>query len=193
MKILIIGAPRCGTTTLTKALSELLNLKAYIEPWNCMYGTNMDNLYTVHFGDDIVLKITIEQIPLDIEDYDNFIKEYYKLFDKVILLGRKDLQTCSESFVFQRTYDEEVPQFWHENYVYDEELDTTEIYEQYEHWMYKLIEVSHFLNLPVTWYEDLYSGNENTIQDCIKSWGIDIKTSDLLNYVHPSKRYRRFN
>lgn len=193
MKILIIGAPRCGTTTLTKSLSEILDLEAIIEPWNGMYNTNLENLYTHTFNGNIVLKTMVEHTPHDVEDFDGFIKGFVKNFNNVILLGRKNIQACLESFAYQWVYDGNDPDFWHENYIFNNKLDVEPYRDEVTHWLSKLDEVSNYLDIPITWYEDLYSGDEKLVKEIIKSWNLNIETTDLIKFVTPLKRYRRFN
>lgn len=193
MKILIIGAPRCGTTTLTKSLSEILNLESIIEPWNGMYNTNMENLYTHTFGNDIVLKTIAEHVPQDVNDFDGFIKKFIKEFDKVIILSRRDREACLESFAYQWVYDGRDPYFWHEHYVFDNRLEIDPFRDDVNHYLNKIEEISNYLDIPITWYEDLYSGDEKIVESIIKSWDLNIETTDLLKYVSPLKRYRRFN
>ena len=46
-------------------------------------------------------------------------------------------------------------------------------------------------NIPITYYEDLYSGIKSKVVKCINSWDLDIKFSDLFFYTTPANKYRK--
>ena len=100
MRVLIISLPRTGSTTL---LNEIYKDKKMIRLFEPFDGTNRVNYHSNL--KNVVVKTIICQYPTHIQpDSDSIIEwliEFSKQFDEVILLSRKNLKECAESHAFR--------------------------------------------------------------------------------------------
>jgi hypothetical protein len=156
MKILIISLPRTGSTSLLKSISKSKKLKEVFEPFDGTnrfpYDDTMDNV--------VVKTIVLAQKPLNVLDYNEWILEFSKKFDEVILLSRKNLIECAESHayaVFNRNkgFTSYAPYMWEETPNFDK------CYSDIIKWDTTLKILSTQLNIPITYYEDIYDLNSN--------------------------------
>jgi hypothetical protein len=157
MSILIIALPRTGSTELGRRLSINNKFKYEFEPFNPIVGlpplTNFKN---------IVLKTIIFQLPHYIKEENriNWLIELKKEFDEVILLSRKNLTDCAESWSYlnykkqQNGFESNQSYFWEKTLNYEIAL------ENIIKWNKELMFVSNELNIPITYYEDLYDIND---------------------------------
>jgi len=157
MSILIIALPRTGSTELGKRLSINNKFKYEFEPFNPIAGlpplTNFKN---------IVLKTIIFQLPYYIKEENriNWLIELKKEFDEVILLSRKNLNDCAESWSYlnykkkQNGFESNQPYLWEKTPNYEIAL------ENIIKWNKELMFISNELNIPITYYEDLYDIND---------------------------------
>lgn len=203
-KILILGIGRSGTTNLIKGLGDCLPYKMYGEPFN----RNLTPTLTpekVLSHKNVIVKTLIDQMDreywVDFEgDLEDFYKKtmdfnlkFLKNFDNVILLSRKNQKENIESRLYQRTYGNK--QTWHVPYFIpgsfkDDKLIET-VTNRVKYGAETLEKVSKQINIPITWYEDLYSGDKNKIKPIIDSWGLEIEIEKLYPYLDPSKKYRQ--
>jgi hypothetical protein len=155
MKILIISLPRTGSSNLLFSLANEKNLKPVIEPFNSNIWNKENNHVNriYHSNDDnVIVKTIIFQHP------DNL--SLSKEFDEVILLSRKNLTDCAESWSYleykkkQNGFEFNQPYFWEKTPNYIEEL------ENIIKWNKELTFISNELNIPITYYEDLYDVND---------------------------------
>jgi len=204
-KILILGVGRSGTTNLLRGLGHCLSYKKYGEPFN-KHREPIHTIKEVLSHKDVIVKTLIDQMDYehwvnfkgDIEDFFkktiDFNLNFLKNFDHVILLDRKNQKENIESREYQRTYGNR--HTWHTPYFIDPSPFKNDK-------LYKIIKdtvtyggksietVSKQINIPITWYEDLYSGDKNKIKPIIDSWGLEIEIEKLYPYLDPSKRYRK--
>ena len=161
MRILIISLPRTGSSSLLKDICKSKKLKEVFEPFD---GTNR---YTYNDAmDNIVVKtIVLIQKPSNVLDYNEWILEFSKKFDEIILLSRKNLIECAEShayFIFnnrKKGFTSNTPYVWEETPNYNEE------YLNIIKWNEELTFISNELNIPITYYEDIYDLNsENRLR-----------------------------
>jgi hypothetical protein len=147
MSILIIALPRTGSTSLLYKLAKENKFKPLFEPF--------DNSGRVQYSGekDIVLKTIICHHP------NNF--ELSKEFDRVILLSRRNILECVESHAYQ-TYFSKTKNYNSSNQYYYEEipLKLFELcYADIIKWNNDLNELSIKLNIPITYYEDIYDSD----------------------------------
>lgn len=146
MRILIIAIPRSGSTNLLYNLSEKNKLKPIFEP----YGRFKKSYDTTE--NNIIVKTIINQ-------YENNI-ELVKNFDTVILLSRKNLVECAESFSFlMKNRDNGFKvntSYFYEN-ISKEEFEN--YYNMILDYHTQLLKLSDVLNIPITYYEDIYNIN----------------------------------
>ena len=100
-------------------------------------------------------------------------------------MSRKNRKAIAESWgLAEKTNN------WNYSYYLEEnhnlEIDLTPI----DYYCNKLEELSEKLQIPITWYEDLYSGDLNLIQKSIDKWDLNITAEQLFQYVDPKLRYR---
>ena len=189
MKILILASPRSGSTILNRALSKILKLFPYGEPFN--YGLQRQNFkYPFELRKKSVVKSLVFQVP---EGYDNSKGDFYDFykdnFDRVILLTRKDIQKTYESYSYN-TY--HYPNGnWPFKYWYEEVPFSYKLYNSVVRNHNKILDYGLKWNVPVTYYEDLYSGIKPQVLKCINSWDLDISFNDLFFYTTPANKYRK--
>ena len=201
MKVLIIGIPRSGTTNLARYFNIALNYQAHIEPWNIDLRKPQGTLYPYPFEleKNCVVKTIVHQLPESIHtDYKEFYREAIKEYDLVILLSRKDREAVLMSFTYhkERMFEDvraKRSYSWHLPYhIEDESLVPIEKRRSEAENFFRIFdEVKDDLNIKVTWYEDLYSGNESKVKEIIKDWGEEHTYEKIIEFVHPSKRYKR--
>jgi hypothetical protein len=147
MSILIIALPRTGSTSLLYKLAKENGLTSLFEPF--------DNSGRVKYNGEknTIVKTIICHHPNNFELSDEF--------NKVILLSRKNLLECAESHAYQ-TYFSKTKNYNSNNQYYYEDVpsDIFELcYNDIIKWNDELNELSHKLNIPITYYEDIYDIN----------------------------------
>lgn len=148
MKVLIISLPRTGSTSLLYKISKEKKLQPLFEPWDgserSPYNLNMGNC---------CLKTMIFQSPD--KDYMLHHEKIAKEFDEVILLTRKDLVKCGESYAY----------FVHHNnkgfdstqkYVWEPTPNIDICTNQIKQWDKELHLLGEKLGVNITYYEDVF-------------------------------------
>lgn len=144
MSILIIALPRTGSTSLLYKIAKEKNLKPLFEPFD---GTNR---VIYNNEKDVVVKTII------CHHNDNL--GLSKDFDNVILLTRKNIMDCVESHAFQTYYSKKKNYNSNKPYVYEEvPSEIFELcYKDIIKWNKDIDELSIKLNIPITYYEDIF-------------------------------------
>jgi hypothetical protein len=190
MKILIIGTPRSGTTTLMNAIAYGLKYRPLNEPFNPKlehneYSPEMTN---------IVLKTLSHHLTFD--KLDNLVKE----FDITILLSRKDRNAAWESECNANLRKKEIVdkngyyngfEMWHESYVHNPNSIDVTLKDRIELKMDNLVNYSYHSKLPIIWYEDLYSKDYTTARESFEGLNLGITYDDVFLYMNPTKKYRK--
>jgi hypothetical protein len=153
MKILIISLPRTGSNSLLNKIAYEFNLQPISEP----FYKNKTNAYKSSY-DGVVVKTIISQKPDYVTNIHEWLIEFTKEFDKVILLSRKDLKACAESLAFflhneSIGFDSVTPYSWYETPNY---LETEKLVKQLNDDLNKL---SKELNIDIVYYEDIFNTN----------------------------------
>lgn len=190
MKILIIGTPRSGTTTLANAIAYTLNLKEIIEPFN----PNVTYTYSPS-QTNIVLKTLI--------NHHNSIEELSELsknFDKTIILSRRDKVACWESECNGRSKRKEIIErnghydgwnVWHESYIHNPDVMEVDYMETVSQRIDLIIDFQKKTDLQMVWYEDLYSSDYELAKKTFESIGCGLNYENAYIYMDPSKKYRK--
>ena len=119
-------------------------------------------------------------------DLDLLYETIIPKFDLVILLSRKNRQEVYESF--QHFVNEGID--WHSEWEKKDDMDISEGVKNAVDNQYICIDkVRDRYNIPITWYEDLYSGDYDTFKEVTKGWGID--TEVFFDYFNPNNRLRK--
>ena len=189
MKILIIAIPRSGSTTLIRAMSSTLKLKRIDEPFNEELWENVNWDYTPE--NNVVVKSLINIIVPN-HNTINFYKEYSKLFDKTIILSRKNTQEAAESYAFQMWTPTNIPNKWHQKYNYNQLGDIDKWVEFMIKTKNNLETLSNELNIEIDWYEDLYCGDEEKIVNFLNKHKITVDIPEFSEYLNPKHRLRQF-
>jgi hypothetical protein len=149
MSILIIALPRTGSTSLLNKLSKERGLKPLFEPF--------DNTGRVKYANEknVVLKTIICHHSNNIE--------LCREFDEIILLSRKNLMECAESHAYQTHFSKTKNYNSNNPYLYeDTPPQVFELcYRDILKWNNDMEKLSSQLNIPITYYEDLYNPNDN--------------------------------
>jgi hypothetical protein len=174
MKILLLGTPRSGSTSLVKFIDshiKLPNYKMFIEPFNQTlypnkkYDKDRDTIVYLTKVQNILVKnlflVGNDEYPK--ESFNN-IYEYlewcYSYFDKIIILDRKDKVAQSESFTINETMFREKGIGWHTQKIYDlskvEASYIRTMIDRYTKSSEILEKISHEKSYPVFYYEDIF-------------------------------------
>lgn len=190
MKILIISTARSGSTTLTTMFGDILDCTTYYEPFDFSSPFALTQILPTTLPTNCVVKTMSDQKPKNVIDILDFYTEYVKRYNKVILLSRKDKQLVYESMLHRLTYFSNGN--WHTPYVYQELPENKEVRDKVET-QHNLIEsLSNILNIPITWYEDLYSGKGELVESVINKWKIDsVNYENTDEYLNPKNKYRK--
>jgi len=188
MKILIIAIPRSGSNTLLKSMSSMLKLKRIDEPFNEAIRKNVK--YDSVPENNMVVKSLIDIIVPN-RNTINFYKEYSKLFDKTIILSRKNTQEAAESYAFQMWTPTNIPNRWHHKYNYNQLGDIDKWVEFMRKNTSDLEILSKELNIEIDWYEDLYCGDEEKIVNFLNKHEIDVDIPEFSEYLNPKHKLRQ--
>lgn len=147
MRILIIALPRTGSTSLLYKIAKEQNLNPIFEPFD---GSNR---FLYKNQNNIVLKTIICQHPNNLE--------LAKKFDKIILLTRKNIEANIESHSYSMYFSKNKKYNSNNHYVYERppenviKLCSLNIL----NWNEEIKKLSTILNIPITYYEDLFDEN----------------------------------
>jgi hypothetical protein len=188
MKLLIIGLPRSGTTSVMRAISESLNLPHYEEPF--YHKSNLEkhiNFFNFKGDVDLIMKVTTLQTPDDCVGEES-IRKYWSFlaskFERVILMDRIDFDDHLISYANLKNC---LKHHGHRFKNYDPEtVSITEdvISELTDHKKMMNI-ISDELKLGVLYYEDIF----NPLNDPFKVLGVPY-TIRASKYFSPSVRIR---
>lgn len=157
MSVLIIALPRTGSTELGKKIALENNLKFEFEPFNPILKLPYINEYANN-----VVKTMVFHTPVFIKEDErlDWLIKISKDFKKVILLSRKDLIACAESWSFLlyetiKGFKSNQPYVWKKTPNYDDQLLFIKKCNEELHYL------SNILNIPITYYEDIYDVNDS--------------------------------
>lgn len=190
MRILIIGTPRSGTTTLMNAIAYGLNYRPLNEPFNPRlehneYSEEMTN---------IVLKTLSHHLTFEGLD------RLSKTFDKIILLSRKNRIEVWESEcnaisrkndIIERNGFYDGFKLWHESYVHNPKSIDPTLIDRIDLKMDNLVNYSYHTGKPIVWYEDLYSKDYNVAKTTFESLDLGLTYDEVFLYINPDKKYRK--
>ena len=153
MKILILALPRTGSTSLLYKIGDEKKLTPIFEPFD-----KSDRDTYKSSDNNIVVKTMIyhkyEEDKPQIETHINLCRE----FDEIILLTRKDLKQCAESWSYLQHHKGDK---FNSVQQYQWEL-TPNFNDEYNNilkWNEEINEISRILNIKLTYYEDIYDIN----------------------------------
>lgn len=211
MKILIISIPRSGSTSLFSSLYQnLKNYRGFCEPFNpkeegfgdlkSQYSLNYNNLLVKVLPWDLLYNSTssftfigelFKRNTLSINEIKPYIIsqliEYSSNFNQIILLSRKNIQKAAESTAHFAVKGGN----FHTPYSYTPQKCIPEFVNLQRHNVDIINKLSQSIKVPITYYEDLYSGNKAYIKDFLNKNNIAINNFDVFTeYLHPKYKYR---
>jgi LPS sulfotransferase NodH len=202
MKILLLGTPRSGSTSLIKFINSHISLSHYkmmIEPFNNELNGAINSITPLLKYNNLLVKnlflIGNDEYPK--ESFENVYEYFdwcYSFFDKIVMLDRKDKIAQSESFVINETISREKGINWHTQKIYDlDKIDKTyfnEMINRYTESSKILKEISNINNFPIFYYEDIFlEHNMETINNLLKYLGMKLNTKYYNEFILSS--YRR--
>ena len=160
MRILIVAIPRSGSTFLMHKISKEKNLKIVFEPFHSKSKENDKFINSKYIENEpnTILKTLAgnhyskKRVSLNI--WLDWITELQKGFDEVILLSRKNLISAAESFSMANWTGE-----WFSDYQYTKLPNLGDSITRIKKDNMYLEELSKKLNIPITYYEDIYDLN----------------------------------
>lgn len=171
-------------------IGDVLGFVTYHEPFNYGLPLQVSQSFPKILPEKCVVKSIIDQIPRGNTDVLDFYTNFVNEFDKVILLSRKNKQQVYESILHRVTYF--ANKNWHTPYVYEELPENSIVREWVERQSNLLESLSKILNIPINWYENIYSGNKELVELEIKEWKIDsINYENSKEYLNPKNKHRR--
>ena len=200
MKILIISAPRTGSSSLANNLKNVLKYKqSYLEPYLFEYG------YPLNLSKNSIVKTMTYQVPSNYGENDNykstkfelFISDWSKEFNKIILLSRKNEQDHLESWInllSKQENGESVYKKWNINEIKGKLKNHNYVdylKKQIKHHTDKIKELSILFNIPITFYEDLYGIDRKKSLEIIKSWDCSVDSKELNKKLDPKFKLRQ--
>ena len=199
MRILIIGPPRTGTTSLCRNLGKILDYQVFSELYNydIRYRNGQTiNEYPLYLPEKCIVKSITFQTPKEFGEpfmYTRFINEYKTQFNRIILLSRKNKEEHLESFInlkYRLKKGISAHEPWNSDDLTNFEHDI-----RYEKDLKPHIDIisklEKILNTPITYYEDLYGSDRDVSLSIIKSWNIKLKSEELNEYLNPKFRYKK--
>jgi hypothetical protein len=190
MRILIVGIPRSGTTSVYNSIkSQYSELPSFYEPWFWRKNGEID----IDSYKDLLIKTLIYQKPnpilkrgYQLIDCLDFYRELVPKFDKVILLSRRNLNEAAVSYDYA---------FKSKNW--QTEYSTDSLPKQWTIHMYEVISnrievLGNEFNLKVWYYEDLFNANNiNTISSFITDNDLEIKNEYIFSEYYNIKNKLR--
>jgi hypothetical protein len=200
MKILIISAPRCGSTSLAKNLKDTLDYTQILyEPYlqSSLSIRTFENEYPIKLSKNSIVKTMTYQVASQYgkpKDFVSFISEWKEEFDKIILLSRKNKQEHFESWVNlveKQKVGISVYEKWSISEI-ESKLKNHNIDEMKPH-RDVIEELSNLLNIPITYYEELYGEDRIQSLEVITKWGLELDSNKLNELSNPKFKLKQNN
>lgn len=157
MSTLIVALPRTGSTELGKRLSLQHKLEYIFEPFN----PPSNNININHLTKSVVKTIIFQKPDFVDERFRlNWLLDLISKFDNVILLSRKDLMACADSWAYlcykskKSNFSSVSSYLWELTPNHQIAVDNIQI------WNNELKYISDKVNIPITYYEDIYDLND---------------------------------
>jgi hypothetical protein len=195
MRIAILTSERTGSTTLFHLIREHLEPSGYIchiEPFNQYLHEKLNrNVYSPDFYNDknnVFIKTFLSEIhrPKELIGNDEAYWDwFFKYFEKIIILDRKDKTSQSESFTYHAIKGK--TSGWHKRQYYDFD-GIEEGHVEYRKNIFvdeskKLHEISD-RGYPVVYFEDIYVNRDKTaLKDILHYIGVDLNDTLYRRYI----------
>jgi hypothetical protein len=207
MKILLLGTPRSGSTSLVKLINSHINLPNYkmvIEPFNnSLYFDRNNTIETLLQYQNILVKnlflVGNDEYPK--ESFTNvfeYLNWCYTYFDKIIILDRRNRIAQSESFVINETMWREKGVDWHTKKIYDlDRIDTAYLETMIDRYTKSgkiLNDIAYTNNFPISYYEDIFlNHNMEVIKNIFQYLNMELDMEMYNKYVISNELQVRIN
>jgi hypothetical protein len=196
MKIIILGPPRSGSSCLYKSLYGSINytmgLFEPISPYTEYKAFPYENFNKINNHLEIIrthptniVEKNVIILPnldtntvfnLDTNTVFNFYKNYLTNFDKIILLYRNNIKEHAESYKTSI-----ITNNWENPYRFTE-IDYTDVLPILKSKNKVILQLADFFNIPLTYYEDLYSNNKEYLNNFLNFY--NIKLDNYEHFIH---------
>ncbi len=182
--------PRTGSTSIIDYYKySNPNTKTFSEPFNKNGREGYFTYNHVIQHENIFVKHIYDQLPPDLKNISiNEINEiYYKSFDKIVFLDRKNIKEQLESLSHSLTTNT-----WHTSYVYSDKKHNKFIDEELKNmlfWKEQFHTLAKDKNTKVFYYEDIYSTKENMLE-FLKEISSNYNEIYYNKFLDNSKKYR---
>jgi hypothetical protein len=199
VKILIVGIARSGTTSLLKGI-ESQGFYGISEPYNEWIRSELSYpLEELDKYDKIVVKNNLGQKPKNYKGTSvDFVKEFSKLFDKLIFLDRSNFDEHYESVI----------NLWYKSHVQKQPVMSTWISEDIPNLFragfamgggrqrlqkekHELKQLANDLKCDITYYEELYSNDIHIVNQIISDWKLPLNNNELRIYLDPIHKLKK--
>jgi hypothetical protein len=193
MKILLLGTPRSGSTSLVRLIDSHINLfnyKMFIEPFNSILDNATDSINPLLKYENILVKNLFlsgnDEYPKgSFKDMFEYLNWCYSFFDKIIILDRKDKVAQSESFTINETMWREKGLDWHTPKIYDiDKIEPSYLKTMLGRYI-KSSEILHNIsnqhNFPIFYFEDIFLNKSRKHIELLFSY-LDMELNEL-NYT----------
>ena len=168
MKICLLATPRSGSKSLMALLQSVfwnLNYYSISEPFNydhhSFIGSDTHDFYTrILKYERVIIKTLAYQKPNNYENIEDWYKDLFNIFDKVIILDRKDKKKQAESYAFWKSKGYKEYGRWHIPSLYDLSNINENQFIETESFLISqsntLQNLSQLYNKPLYFYEDIF-------------------------------------
>jgi hypothetical protein len=206
MKILLLGTPRSGSTSLVKLIDShvnIFNYRMFIEPFNSILDNPINSINPFLEYENILVKnlflVGNNEYPGETFcSVTEYLKWCYSYFNKIIILDRKNKLAQSESFVINETMWREKGVGWHTKKIYDVDgidksyLET--MISRYTESSKILSDIAYTNNFPIFYYEDIFlNHNREVIKSVFQYLEMDLDMEMYNKYVISNELQVRIN
>lgn len=194
MKICVLSLPRSGSKSILGLLQSTFwdfNYYSISEPFNYEHhetmGTNTHDFFTRIINyDNVIIKTLINQKPKNFDTIEEWYNSLFQIFDKVIILDRRNKKEQTESYLHCLTSSDFGR--WHVPNVYDLTNISEEFYNETFNYLTEqselLIKLSLKYNVPLYYYEDIFvDNNENIINNFFNYIGMKKNDFNVNKFV----------
>jgi len=193
MKVLLVCFPRTGSTSISTYYKHANpNIKIFSEPFNFNGLEGYFPYKKVISYENVFVKHMYQQMPSDLKDlsYKELYDIFYKSFDKVVFLDRRNINEQVESLSNAL-----VTNVWHSKYIYNDTISSTTLAEQLNniaYWKGEFYKLAEEKNAKVFYYEDIYSSKENMLE-FLSEIGSEYNEEYYNTYLDNSNKYRVYS
>jgi len=187
MKILLTGHGRCGSTSLHYGLSDIMNHKMVLEPfnrelWKSYYKTNPPFQKGDEIDENVIFKTLSGHSP-------DWIEKNYSKFDRTIILMRDNLRDTVLS------HQNAIVHGYLNEYKGTENITKKSLEYVFNNYKWLIDFHKKTVTSRLIWYNDIYTTDFNKSKDTIRSLDLNLSEKQLSmlyeKYLNPRFRLRK--